>query len=73
MPKVPRVNARRLIKALQRMGFVIVRQKGSHVMLQHDDGRRTIIPQHSGDIPTGTLKGILDDIEVTVEMLKEIL
>jgi predicted RNA binding protein YcfA (HicA-like mRNA interferase family) len=54
---------------LGRLGFVQVRQKGSHAVMGHADGRMTVVPKHSGDIPTGTLRGILNDIEVSVEEL----
>jgi predicted RNA binding protein YcfA (HicA-like mRNA interferase family) len=38
--------------------------------MKHEDGRRAVVPVHPGkDIPKGTLKGILRDIEVTVNQL----
>lgn len=37
----------------------------------HADGRMTVVPKHSGDIPTGTLHGILDDLDLTAEDLKK--
>jgi predicted RNA binding protein YcfA (HicA-like mRNA interferase family) len=39
MPRMPSVSAKNLIKVLQRNGFRVVRQRGSHVRLKHDDGR----------------------------------
>lgn len=73
MPKLPRVTSRRLIAALFRQGFFVDRQRGSHIILRHADRRMTVIPSHAGDIPLGTLKGILDDIDISVETLYEIL
>lgn len=64
MPKVPVFTAKRLVRALQKKGFIFIRQKGSHAIFQHPDGRITVIPMHSGDVPPGTLKGILDDIGI---------
>ena len=69
MPRLPRLSARKLLALLSRIGFTQVRQKGSHVVVGHSDGRMTVVPKHSGDIPLGTLRGILHDIEMTVEDL----
>ena len=67
MPKLPIIKDKQLIKVLNKLGFVKHRQGGtSHLVMIHLDGRRTIIPIHSGkDIPRGTLKAILRDIEIT--------
>ncbi len=69
MPKLPRVTPRALIAALLRQGFFRDRQRGSHLLLQHPDGRRTVIPLHARDLPSGTLHGILRDIDCTVDDL----
>lgn len=69
MPKAPRTTATKLISALRRIDFFIDRQRGSHVILRHADGRKTVIPKHAGDVPIGTLKGILRDIEIPIEEL----
>ena len=66
MPKLPRITARKLIAVLLRQGFFVVRQRGSHRILFHEDGRRVVVPMHARDLSMGTLKGILDDIEITV-------
>ncbi|MEA3344166.1 MAG: type II toxin-antitoxin system HicA family toxin [Patescibacteria group bacterium] len=77
MPKLPIVNAKQLIKALNKLGFYKHRQKGtSHLILIHSDNRRTTIPIHPGkDIPRGTLKGILKDLEISnkafIDLLKK--
>lgn len=48
------------------MGFVKHHQVGSHAQFKHPDKRRVTIPIHHGkDIPTGTLKAILKDIQVS--------
>lgn len=73
MPKLPVVTPRKLIAALLRQGFFVDRQKGSHLILRHPDGRLTVIPSHPRDLPPGTLKGILNDIDLTVEELVKIL
>ncbi len=71
MSKLPVVKDRELIRALEKLGFFIHRQQGSsHLVMKHPDGRRAVIAIHPGrDIPSGTLRGILRDIEVSVEQL----
>lgn len=45
--ELPTLKARDIIKALSRAGFVQHRQKGSHVILKHEDtGKRTVVPNH---------------------------
>jgi predicted RNA binding protein YcfA (HicA-like mRNA interferase family) len=39
MTKLPRLNAQKLIKALQKAGFEVIRIRGSHHFLRHPDGR----------------------------------
>ncbi|MCK5494502.1 MAG: type II toxin-antitoxin system HicA family toxin [Candidatus Omnitrophica bacterium] len=67
MPKLPVIKDKQLIKILNKLGFIKHRQKGtSHLVMIHLDGRRTVISIHpSKDIPRGTLKAILRDIEIT--------
>lgn len=68
MPKLPVVKARILLKTLIKLGFQKHHQVGSHIQLKHPDGRRTTVPYHPNhEIRPGTLKAILDDIEITVE------
>jgi predicted RNA binding protein YcfA (HicA-like mRNA interferase family) len=52
-------KAREVLAKLQRAGFVVRRQSGSHVVLRHADGRQTYVAVHTGDIPTGTFRAIL--------------
>jgi len=54
----------RVIRNLKTLGFIPVRQKGSHIFFRHDDGRTTVVPFHKGeDISIGLLHSILKDIE----------
>jgi predicted RNA binding protein YcfA (HicA-like mRNA interferase family) len=74
MTRLPRVRAKNLIRALRKIGFEIVRSKGSHHFLAHKDGRGTVIPIHPGEIiGTGLLVKILKDVEVTREELLRLL
>jgi predicted RNA binding protein YcfA (HicA-like mRNA interferase family) len=49
MSRSPRITGSELLAALTRAGFTVVRIKGSHHFLRHDDGRITVVPIHSGD------------------------
>lgn len=60
MPKLPLLSANEVIKILQKMGFQKIRQEGSHVFMQHPDGRTTVIPNHPGEeIDRGLLNKII--------------
>jgi predicted RNA binding protein YcfA (HicA-like mRNA interferase family) len=74
-PKLPSVNARQLIRALKKAGFEEQRQRGSHLHLKRDsDGKRVTVPVHKGrSIPTGTLRAILRDADISVETFLELL
>ena len=72
MPKLPVIKAKDLIKILNKIGFLEHRQKGSHLILKHNDGRRVIVAIHtSKDIPVGTLKAILKDMKLSVDDLSK--
>ena len=57
MPKLPVLSGRDLIDILKSLGFVVVRQKGSHVSLKKGQ-YKTVVPLHD-DLAKGTILGIL--------------
>jgi predicted RNA binding protein YcfA (HicA-like mRNA interferase family) len=60
--------------ALAKAGFVLKRSKGSHGFLAHEDGRRTVVPVHSGEtIGPGLLHKILRDCRIEVHELHDLL
>jgi len=64
------LKADEIIRSLQRHGFMVIRQKGSHVRLRHNDGRVTSVPNHPGqDIGKGLLRKILRDTDLTMDEL----
>ena len=68
MPKLPTVTAKQVISVLKKIGFEIVRQRGSHVRLKHTDGRVVTVPVHSGqNLGKGLLRKILRDAELNTE------
>jgi predicted RNA binding protein YcfA (HicA-like mRNA interferase family) len=74
MPPLPVLRAAEIIGALQRAGFEVTRQRGSHVRLHHPDGRVVTVPEHgSQDLGRGLLRKILRDAKLSVEDLLELL
>jgi len=68
MTRLRPISSRELCKKLSRIGFFLVRQKGSHTFWEHEDGRSTVVPIHKGeDIGKGLLKSILNDIDISVD------
>jgi predicted RNA binding protein YcfA (HicA-like mRNA interferase family) len=65
-------KAREALAKLQRAGFIIKRQSGSHVILRHADGRQTYVAMHPGDIPTGTFRSILKQSGLSEEEFKKL-
>lgn len=74
MPRLPLLKASQLIRLLERLGFQVVRQRGSHVRLKHPDGRVVTVPVHAAqEIGPGLLLKILRDAELTREELVSLL
>ncbi|GAB1392554.1 hypothetical protein MASR1M60_07170 [Rhodocyclaceae bacterium] len=65
MPKLPRISGAEAIRALERLGFIRVRQSGSHVILRCGS-KGCVVPLHS-EIKVGTLAGILRQADVSPE------
>ncbi|HHT9112547.1 MAG: type II toxin-antitoxin system HicA family toxin [Planctomycetes bacterium] len=68
MGKPPVLKPREVVTILEKLGFVEVRQRGSHKQYRHSDGRCTTVPFHTGrDISPILLRQIAKDIGLTVE------
>jgi predicted RNA binding protein YcfA (HicA-like mRNA interferase family) len=61
--KLPLLSGREVLAALRRLGFVEIHRKGSHVKMEHPDGRRIVFPFHN-EIDRFTLRGALEDADV---------
>jgi len=60
MPKLPVLKPKEVIKRFEKLGFIIDRQSGSHVILYRPkDKRRAVIPLHLKDIKKGKLSAVL--------------
>ncbi len=64
--RLPLLSGRQVLSALIRLGFEEVHRKGSHVKMQHPDGRKIVFPYHD-EIDRYTLRGALKDAEVDIE------
>jgi len=74
MSRLPRLTGSEVVRALQKAGFEIVRQRGSHIYLRHADGRATVVPVHKGeDLGSGILSKILRDAEMSREEFRQLL
>ncbi len=72
MSRLPIVNFNRMEKVLLRLGFEVVRQKGSHIFYRHPDGRITTVPNHPGrDLARPLIREILREIEITPERFRD--
>lgn len=72
MAHSPKLRGREMIGAPRRAGFVVIRIRGSHHILQHPDGRRTVVPVHAGEIiGPGLLGKILKDVGMEMEQLRK--
>ena len=65
MPKLPVVSGREAVRTLERLGFVVVRQRGSHLVLRRG-ASGCVVPNHR-ELKTGTLTGILKQTGVSAD------
>jgi predicted RNA binding protein YcfA (HicA-like mRNA interferase family) len=66
--KFPRANAADAVRVLEKAGFFLARQSGSHRIYKNADGKRATVPFHSGkELHPKILKSILRDAGLTVE------
>jgi predicted RNA binding protein YcfA (HicA-like mRNA interferase family) len=73
MTKPPVLKPKEVVALLEKLGFVEVRQRGSHKQYRHADGRRTTVPFHgSRDISPLLLRQIAKDIDLTIEELIQV-
>jgi len=66
--ELPVLRTRRVVAALEKAGFQIRRQTGSHLIMYKTSIRHPIsIPQHPGDLPKGTLRAIIRQAGLTID------
>ena len=73
MSKLPQVSGPDVVRALQKLGFTVRRQHGSHMIMRRDDPfAQTVVPHHR-QIDRGTLRAILRQTEITADELIKLL
>ena len=65
MPRLPRVSGAEAVRALERLGFSVVRQRGSHIVMRRG-ASGCVVPNHR-EIKIGTLAGVLRQAGISVE------
>lgn len=75
MTRLPRVSGKEVLAALRRNGFAVVHIRGSHHYLRKEgSGKLVVVPVHGSSVlPTGTLKSILSQAELTASQFESIL
>ena len=72
--RLPRITADEIMRVLEKAGFTLTRQSGSHKIYKNKEGKRVTIPYHSGEVlHPKVLKSILRDADLTIEKFKELL
>ena len=65
MPRLPRISGPEAVRALQRLGFAVARQRGSHIVMRRGSSG-CVVPNHR-EVKLGTLAGALRQAGVSVE------
>ena len=74
LARLPGVQAKDIVRALERAGFEFERQKGSHVTLRNPDTMRTtVVPMHAGEFPRWLLKRIIKEAGLTEDRFRHYL
>jgi len=72
--RLPRVSAAEAARVLEKAGFFLARQSGSHRIYKNADGLRVTVPYHSGkELHPKILKSILRDADLTAEEFLELM
>ena len=74
MARLPVISGRRVVRALEKAGYELDRQRGSHMVLRHSQPphRRIVVPDHR-EVARGTLRAILRSAGLSVDEFRELL
>ncbi len=73
MPQVPLLRPKDIIKVFEKLGWEVVRQRGSHIILTKEGSISTLsVPNHS-EVARGTLRGLIQKAGITIEHFIEVL
>lgn len=68
MPRLPSYKTKKVVNKLESLGFVFVRQRGSHAFYRNlQTGKTTVVPIHAKEIGRGLLRKIINDCDISVE------
>ena len=75
MSNLPALKPKALLSILQRLGWKITRQKGSHIQLKYDSkpGLRITIPYHNYDLAPGIINSIIKQMGITKNDFEKLL
>jgi predicted RNA binding protein YcfA (HicA-like mRNA interferase family) len=74
LPRILPLNPYKLIKILERAGFKIIRQKGSHVIMMNNKKTRIVVPVHPGkDVKSGLIRAIIKEAGLSKEEFLKLL
>lgn len=74
MTRLPRLTAREIVSVLEKVGFLLARQSGSHMIFKNAAGKRATVPFHSAKtLHPKVLKSILRDADLSAEDLEKLL
>lgn len=74
LARLPSVRAKNILAALEKAGFDVVRQKGSHITLHNPDSdRTTLVAMHPGEFPRPLLKKIIKDAGLSEDEFRSLL
>jgi predicted RNA binding protein YcfA (HicA-like mRNA interferase family) len=67
MSRLKIITSVQMCKFLESIGFMFIRQRGSHKFYRHNDGRTTIVPMHAEDLDRSLIRKILKDIYISID------
>ncbi len=71
MPKFPGLSGADIVRALGKLGFVVARQSGSHIVMKRAGGG-CVVPNHK-EVKVGTVNGVLRQAGVSAEEFEKVL
>jgi len=72
MSKLPIISGQECVRALQRLGYTISRQKGSHIRMRHESRPPVTVPNHN-ELDRGTLRAIIRQAKLSVDEFVDML
>lgn len=70
--RLPQTTPRKMVQALQGLGFIVVRTKGSHIYLRRGE-REVLVAYHGRDLPRAILMAIIKQAGLTIEEIRDYL